>query len=168
MVRASGIAWCHIFALNRELSLGKEANSVAGIGEAGGVMELRSTTVLVDQKVSVTGLGAVGELADQIESELRAAAESSKSNSVGIGSDGRQIDIGEDGIVTVVLVAAFESAAGIEDALDEALEAGRGTISGGRSSGYEPGNISKSIFDSRPARLSVLTVDDLSVNCLLM
>jgi hypothetical protein len=111
IVRASGIAWCHIFALNREFSLGKEENSVAGIGEAGGVMELRSTTALVDQKVSVTGFGIVGELAGQIESELRAAAESSKSNSAGTDSDGGQIDIGEDGMVTVVLIAAFESGA---------------------------------------------------------
>jgi len=111
IVRASGIVWCHIFALNGELSLGKEANSVAGIGEAGGVMELRSTTALVDQKVSVTGLGVVGEFSDEIESELRAAAESSKSNSVGVDSDGGKIDIGEDGMVTVVLIAAFESGA---------------------------------------------------------
>jgi hypothetical protein len=163
MVLASGIAWCHIFALNKELSPGKEVNSVAGIGEAGGVMELRSTTSLADQMISVTGFGVVCELADQIESELSAAADNSKSISVGRASDGGHIDIGEDGIVTVVLVAAFESGAGVDDALEEALEPGRGTISG-----YEPGNISKSIFDSRAARLSVLTADGLSVNFLLM
>jgi hypothetical protein len=168
MVLASGIAWCHIFALNKELSLRKQVNSVAGIGEAGGVMELRSTTSLADQMASVTGFGVVCELADQIESELSAAADNSKSISIGRVSDGGQIDIGEDGMVTVVLVAAFESGAGVEDALEEALEPGRGTISGGRSSGYEPGNISKSIFDSRAASLSVLTVDGLSVNFLLM
>ena len=167
MVLASGIAWCHIFALNKELSLGKEVNSVAGIGEVGGVMELRSTTSLADQMVSVTGFGVVCELADQIESESSATADNSKSISVGRVSDCGQIDI-EDGMVTVVLVAAFESGAGVEDALEEALELGRGTISGGRSSGYEPGNVSKSIFDSRVARLSVLTADGLSVNFLLM
>jgi hypothetical protein len=162
MVLASGIAWCHIFALNKELSLGKEVNSVAGIGEAGGVMELRSTTSLADQMISVTGFGVVCELADQIESELSAAADNLKSISVGRVSDGGHIDIGEDGIVTVVLVA------GVDDALEEALEPGRGTISGGRSSGYEPGNASKYIFDSRAARDSVLTADGLSVNFLLM
>jgi hypothetical protein len=163
MVLASGIAKCQIFALNRELSLGKDVNSVAGIGEAGGVAELRSTTALADQKFSVTWFGVVGELADQIERELSAAADSSKSISVGRVSDGAQIDIGEDGMVTVVLLAAFKSGDGLEQALEEALEAGRRATSGGRSSGYEPGNISKSIFDSRAARLSVLTVDGLSV-----
>jgi hypothetical protein len=168
IVRASGIARCHIFARNKELSLGKEVNSVARTGEAGGVMELRSTTVLADQELSVTGFGVACELADQIESELSAAADNSKSISVGRVSDGAQIDIGEDGMVTVVLVAALESEAGLEDALEEALKAGRGTISGGRSSGYEPGNISKSIVDSRAARLSGLTVDGVSVNRLLM
>ena len=167
IVRASGIARCHIFALNRELSLGKEVNSVAGTGEAGGVMELRSTTALADQEFSATGFGVVCKLTDQIESVLSAAADNSKSISVGRVSDCGQIDI-EDGMVTVVLVAALESEAGLEDALEEALKAGRGTISGGRSSGYEPGNISKSIVDSRAARLSGLTVDGVSVNRLLM
>jgi hypothetical protein len=168
IVRASGILKCQIFALNRELSLGKEVNSVAGTGEAGGVIEVRSITALVDQNVCVTGFGVVGELADQIESDLSAAADSSKSVSVERGLDGRQIDIGEDGMVRVVFEAAVESGAGLKDAVEEMLEAERWTISGGRCSGYEPGNISKSIFDSSAARSSVLTMDGLSVNCLLM
>lgn len=168
IVRASGIAWCHIFALSRELSLEKEVNSLAGTRDAGGVMELRSTTALADQKFSVTGFGVVGEFADQIESELSAAADNSKSISVGRVSDGAQIDIGEDGMVTVALVAAFDSEAGLEHALEEVLVAGRGTTSGGRSSGYEPGNISKSIFGLTVARGFVLPVDGVSVNCLLM
>jgi hypothetical protein len=154
IVLGSGIARCHIFALNKVLSLGKEVNSVAGTGGAGGVMEFRATAACVEGNGSAVRLGVVGSFADQIDREVSALVESSKSISVGRVVGGWGVDGGKHGMVTVTVESESESAAEPLDAGKESLELGRAT-----TSGADLGNISKSIFDSRAARFCVWSVE---------